>query len=125
MWQSPAPSKRPSRPGVSWVAGGERCDDFPPSVEKGIIQTSTRKSFLQKNLNSDDHLDRFFSLMAKKGKLRNQSSNKRKKKMNPLTQLKKNRGERAGTYKMKKNRSILMAALVSAVLLSMTAGALP
>jgi hypothetical protein len=63
--------------------------------------------------------------MAMKGKLRNQSSNKRKKKMNPLTQLKKNRGERAGTYKMKKNRSILMAALVSAVLLSVTAGALP
>jgi hypothetical protein len=63
--------------------------------------------------------------MAMEGKLRNQSSNKRKEKMNPLTQFKKNSGERAETYKMKKNRSILMAALVSAVLLSMTAGALP
>ena len=45
--------------------------------------------------------------------------------MNPLTPLKKNRSERGETYKWKKNRSIRMAALASAVLLSMTAGALP
>src|SRR5437867_3241708 len=29
----------PSHPGVSWVAGGERCDDFPLSVEKGITMS--------------------------------------------------------------------------------------